>query len=175
MKRGPVDLAQCFIQPILVNGAVLGEATLDQIKAAAAEVVAGCAFRPSSGGIAHNIGMPSPRAPSPSFPYLSVVTNSNPDIGGDGNVAVIVGKYQPSVTCRGLIPHWDSCISVLCRMPAGQEELIMGPPSDPRHQVGLPVFISTGEFFSPFVQLQFGRFGGEEMFGLMDDGGGMDR
>ena len=37
----------------------MGEITLNQIKAAAADVLNTCAFSPSRGGLAKNIGMPS--------------------------------------------------------------------------------------------------------------------
>ncbi|KAL8828435.1 MAG: hypothetical protein Q9191_002593 [Dirinaria sp. TL-2023a] len=112
------NTAHCYVQPVLVLGAISGEATLDQVKAAAARIVAQCAFRPSTGGIAYNIG-------------------------GDDNIAVIVGKYKPTVTCRGLIPEWETCIGILHQMPAGFDELVFGPPTDPRHDVGLPIAISS--------------------------------
>ena len=30
-------------------------------------------------------------------------------------------------------------------MPAGHEQLVFGPPTDPRHNVGLPIAIASGE------------------------------
>ena len=60
-----VDSAHCFVQLVLIDGDIAGEATLDQVRVAAARIVAKCAFRPSSGGIARDIGMPT----LPSIPF----------------------------------------------------------------------------------------------------------
>lgn len=54
------DSAHCFVQPVLVGGATSGKVSLDQIRDAASEIVSRCAFRPSSGGVAENIGTSLP-------------------------------------------------------------------------------------------------------------------
>lgn len=64
--------------------------------------------------------------------------------GGDGNVAVIVAKFKPQVTCRGLIPDWFSCNAILYKMDASLDLHFFGPPSDPRTQIGLPATIIAG-------------------------------
>ena len=65
-------------------------------------------------------------------------------VGGDGNVAVVVAKFKPQVTCRGVIPEWFSCNAILYKMEAGLDLHFFGPQSDPRTQVGLPAVIIAG-------------------------------
>lgn len=53
----PVDEALCYLQPVILNGATFGSATLRQIRDAASELVLKCASRLEQGGIATNVGM----------------------------------------------------------------------------------------------------------------------
>ena len=129
------DSALCFIQPVLVPGRTSGTVTLNQVKAAASRIVDECVFSPSSGGIAMDIGR------------LSSSLKNRSDLnrtGGDGNVAVVVAKFKPQVTCRGVIPDWFSCNAILYKMDASLDLHYFGPPSDPRTQVGLPATIIAG-------------------------------
>ena len=52
-----VDEALCYLQPVLINGAEFGYATLRQIRNAASELVLQCASSAEQGGIATNVGM----------------------------------------------------------------------------------------------------------------------
>ena len=66
-------------------------------------------------------------------------------VGGDNNIGITVGKYHPSVTCRGTLPGWHSCVLILFGMDADREEKVFGPLSDPGVDVGLPATLSGGK------------------------------
>lgn len=51
------DEALCYLQPVLLNGAEFGSATLTQMREAASDLVLQCASRAEQGGIANNLGM----------------------------------------------------------------------------------------------------------------------
>lgn len=70
---------------------------------------------------------------------------------GNENVAVILGKYEPSVTCRGTIKYWISCNTILYSMKATHDQVVFGPMSDPRTEVALPAIISAGKFSQEFI------------------------
>ena len=132
-----LDSAHCFIQPILVNSAVFGRVSLNQVKAAATRILDECAFDPGYGGIAKNIGVMYRQNTCSDY-------TDTESVGGDGNVAVVLSKFEPSVTCRGLNPDWFSCNAIMYKMDASNEPLYFGPLSDPRSQVGLPALITAG-------------------------------
>lgn len=52
-----LDLALCYLQPVLLNGAEFGSASLSQIRDAASDLLLSCASRAEQGGIANNLGM----------------------------------------------------------------------------------------------------------------------
>lgn len=64
---------------------------------------------------------------------------------GDKNLALILGKYDGAVECRGTFTEWKSCTNVMADMPASTETLVFGPPEDPGAQVLLPHFIQSGK------------------------------
>ena len=67
--------------------------------------------------------------------------------GGDNNLAVILGIYQPNVQCRGTFgPEWSSCRDVLGDMPASKTRLKFGPRNVPGVQQGLPVAVESCEW-----------------------------
>ncbi|CAD6587744.1 MAG: hypothetical protein ASARMPRED_003241 [Alectoria sarmentosa] len=108
------DEALCYLQPVLLNGAEFGSASLSQIRDAASDLVLRCASSMEQGGIATNIG-------------------------GDDNFALILGIYKPEVECRGRFPSsWKSCTNILGQMPASTETLVFGPEEDPNAQVLVP-------------------------------------
>ena len=51
------DEALCYIEPVLVNGADIGSASLSQIRDAASDLLLKCASSAEQGGIATNLGM----------------------------------------------------------------------------------------------------------------------
>lgn len=65
-------------------------------------------------------------------------------LGGDNNLVVVLGIYEPNVQCRGVFgSEWTSCRDVLGDMPTGKRMLIFGPRSAPEVQQGLPVLIDS--------------------------------
>ncbi|KAF6236258.1 hypothetical protein HO173_005889 [Letharia columbiana] len=117
------DRALCFFQATLVSDdARTALASLGQIRRAASALILQCAAGGESrGGVARNIG-------------------------GDNNLAVVLGIYEPKVRCRGAFgPEWTSCRDVLGDMPAGVARLIFGPRSAPETQQGLPMYIDSSD------------------------------
>ncbi|KAL9127270.1 MAG: hypothetical protein Q9175_007774, partial [Cornicularia normoerica] len=115
------DRALCFFQVVIVDDEIkTARASLSQIRRAAAALILQCAAGAESrGGIASNIG-------------------------GDNNLAVLLGTYQPTVQCRGTFgPEWSSCRDILGDIPAGKTPLIFGPRSAPEVQQGLPLYIDS--------------------------------
>ena len=51
------DEALCYLQPILLNGAEFGSATLSQLREAASDLLLSCASRARQGGIATHFSM----------------------------------------------------------------------------------------------------------------------
>ena len=51
------DEALCYLQPVLLNGAEFGSASLSQLRDAASELLLRCASSMEQGGMATNIGV----------------------------------------------------------------------------------------------------------------------
>ena len=51
------DQALCYVQPVLLNGAEFGSATLSQFREASSDLLLNCASRARQGGIATHFGM----------------------------------------------------------------------------------------------------------------------
>lgn len=52
-----LDEALCYLQPVLLNSAEFGSATLTQVRDAASDLLLKCASSAEQGGIANNLGM----------------------------------------------------------------------------------------------------------------------
>ena len=84
--------------------------------------------------------------------------------GGDNNLAVILGIYQPNVQCRGTFgPEWSSCRDVLGDMPASKTRLKFGPRNVPGVQQGLPVAVESCEWVVCGVLRLYMRLGSLHM------------
>lgn len=68
----------------------------------------------------------------------------NPPLGGDGNVELVLGSYQPSVICSSTLPSWRSCDAVITGMDADHQEQVFGEASNPYTQVSLPHEVYAG-------------------------------
>ena len=64
--------------------------------------------------------------------------------GGDDNLGVIIGTYEPEVQCMGTHVGWQSCLEILSGMPATTETKIFGFEGQPGVQEVLPVDIISG-------------------------------
>ena len=63
--------------------------------------------------------------------------------GGDNNLGVIVGTYQPDVQCMAtLTTSAQSCLDILADMPATTNPTVFGE-GDPRAQEALPIAIAS--------------------------------
>ncbi|KAM0804547.1 hypothetical protein BDR22DRAFT_605878 [Usnea florida] len=117
------DRGLCFFQVVLVDEQKrTARASLGQVRRAASALILQCAAGTESvGGMAKNIG-------------------------GDNNLAVVLGIYQPNVQCRGTFgPEWSSCRDVLGDMPVSKTRLTFGPRNVPGVQQGLPVAIESSD------------------------------
>lgn len=63
--------------------------------------------------------------------------------GGDNNLAIVLGTYEPSIRCQGTIVKKVYCPAILWDMPAGNERQLFHPDTDPRRQVSLPIVIKS--------------------------------
>lgn len=120
--RSMGDKALCYVQPVLLNGAPSAKASLNQIRNTAAAIRHTCAPGGKlQGGIATNIG-------------------------GDNNLAVILGAYHPpsEIQCGGTFMPRLSCEDVLEDMPATTDKETFGPPTDPTAKVWLPQAVESG-------------------------------
>ncbi len=74
--------------------------------------------------------------------------------GGDNNLYVAIGKYQPRVRCDQSsipAPPWKSCHHIWGDMQTEQERQIFGRGSDPTIQVALPIKMKASKY-SPVRQ-----------------------
>ena len=114
------------------------------MRQAANALILQCAANSDSrGGIAHSIGE---KFCSKSAVFLvDFEFWINGGAGGDNQLSVVLGVYEPDVQCRGTIDssEWGSCRDILVDMPAGQHETKFGPGSDPSVQVPLPFHIDS--------------------------------
>ncbi|MCJ1451984.1 hypothetical protein MMC28_002324 [Mycoblastus sanguinarius] len=107
----------CFLQIVLVPGALSGDASLTQIGQAGYTLLRECVIKRGLGGIAAKTG-------------------------GDNNLNVVIASYRPTVRCDRTStagPPWESCIKVFAAMNADRAPLVFGDPQDPRVQVPLPL------------------------------------
>lgn len=108
------DRGLCYFQAVLIGDHTTAEATLSMLRRAATALVLQCAASVTSqGGIATQIG-------------------------GDNNLAVVLGTYRLPVTCRGTFTSWESCRHVLYDMPADKVQQVFGPRGDPAVTEDLP-------------------------------------
>ena len=128
--------ATCYIQVILQGDAASGTVSMSEIDHAASELWSRCAFRENAGGIATNIGS-SPIHSGFSILILEIA-------GGDGNLAVVMGTYQPSIRCRGDLPGWRSCPPIVHSMEATQQSKLFSLPPNPARDETLPCIIRSG-------------------------------
>lgn len=69
--------------------------------------------------------------------------------GGDNNLGVIVGTYQPDVQCMAALPtSARSCLDILADMPATTDIRIFGEEGDPGAQEILPLNIASSTVIS---------------------------
>lgn len=113
------DKALCYFQAVLIGDHTTAQASLNMLRRSAAALVVQCATSVvSQGGIATNIG-------------------------GDNNLAVILGTYHRPVSCRGALPTWESCKDILFDMPANKLPQVFGSPGDPTVTEDLPYRIES--------------------------------
>ncbi|CAF9941111.1 hypothetical protein IMSHALPRED_002431 [Imshaugia aleurites] len=114
------DRALCYIQATLIGDHRTAQASTNMLRQAGAALVLRCATNTvSQGGIAT-------------------------EIGGDGNLAAVLGTYHMPVSCRGTLASWHSCRSVLFDMSADSSPQVFGPSSDPAVTQDLPFrFVSS--------------------------------
>ncbi len=86
-------------------------------------------------------------------PIFLAVLNVLACTGGDGGLDLIMGTYQPSITCRGALPSWRNCAAVLYGMQASTHIQVFGDREDPGSEVVLPAIISAGKKFIPNLLL----------------------
>ena len=67
-------------------------------------------------------------------------------LGGEDNIGIVLGTYEPSLRCRGTILAWESCPAVVYGMEASTKSEVFGLASDPRSEVVLPAKVDAGEF-----------------------------
>jgi len=86
-------------------------------------------------------------------PIFLAVLNLLVCIAGDGKLDLIMGTYQPSITCRGALPSWRNCAAVLYGMQASTQNQVFGDREDPDSEVVLPAMISAGKKVIPNLLL----------------------
>ena len=150
------DKGLCYVQAVLIGDHTTGKATLSMLRRAATALVLQCATSLiSQGGIATNIGRSDAR------PIVRRLVQGHTlicipwltPVGGDNNLAMILGTYQMPVSCRGALPSWDSCRDILYDMPADKVPRVFGPGSDPAVTEDLPYSIDSSEFTAPLFHI----------------------
>ena len=70
--------------------------------------------------------------------------------GGDDNLGIIVGTYQPDVQCMAAIPmrSTKSCLDILADMPATTDTKIFGEEGQAGVQEVLPLEYQSGTVIS---------------------------
>lgn len=149
------DRGLCYVQAILIGDHTTAKASLNMLRRAAAALVVQCATSVvSQGGIATNIGKSEARLIANNLlqahiliciPWLTLV-------GGDNNLAIILGAYEMPVTCRGTLATWESCRDVLYDMPADKVRRVFGPGSDPAVTEDLPYNIDSCMCIDPLLR-----------------------
>ena len=72
------------------------------------------------------------------------------NVGGDNNLAVVLGTYQLPVICRRSLTSWGSCRDILYDMPANEERQVFGARSDPAVTEDLPWKIESCKCLGPY-------------------------
>ncbi|KAL9068027.1 MAG: hypothetical protein Q9161_006472 [Pseudevernia consocians] len=114
------DKALCYFQPIISNTAQTGHLSLNEMRDAAVTLLRQCGAAKSEGGLAINIG-------------------------GDGNIALVMSVYKPQVLCRGSFTSDASCRDIIYGMPASSITQVFGPQSDPAASVNIPHVLDSGD------------------------------
>jgi len=145
------DDGVCFLQPGLVEGAVLGHARATDIAQAGAQVLQSCIIERGKGGRAYNLGKPKKRiflveqSVLQPFRFSSRIIDAI-STGGDNKVQVEMGSYKPNVKCDpGSTPGppWSSCVVLFSMMRANRRSRIFGSHDQEEVEVGLPFILET--------------------------------
>ncbi len=148
------DNASCYVQPVLMDGAPAAKASANQVYNAAAMIQNRCfSGGKLQGGMATKIGKRKTlccetNASSLCFArtlYQTSEIDSLHWLGGDNNLAVIMGAYtSPSaIRCYGSVSR-VSCGDILETMPATTEMETFGPHPASSVMVSLPQnFVSS--------------------------------
>ncbi len=153
--RAMGDEASCYVQPVLKDGATSAKASLNHIRNAAAMIRNRCfSGGKLQGGMATNIGKMEilcwvATASSLCFARTLYQTSEIDPLrwlGGDNNLAVIMGSYKsPSaIRCGQRITFPDACQDILEDMPATTKMEIFGPPHTMSATVSVPQEFSSG-------------------------------
>ena len=65
--------------------------------------------------------------------------------GGDNNIAVVMGVFEPKIQCRGNFDTSLSCKDILAEMPATTELEVFGPHDTPFVKEILPQEVASGK------------------------------
>lgn len=155
------DRGLCYVQTVLIGDHKTGTASLNMLRRVAAGLILQCATSVvSQGGIATNIGECEFRLTRNGLfqgPLLMCIVWLA-RLGGDNNLAVILGTYQIPVACRGTLRSWESCRDILYDIPADKIPRVFGPRGDPGVVENLPYNIGSGTSIAPFdFQLTFSK------------------
>lgn len=75
----------------------------------------------------------------------SILNDVKNNLGGDNNLAVVLGIFRPQVRCAGSLHGRSSCGHVLADMPASTALEVFGPPDAPHVKEKLPQEVVSGE------------------------------
>lgn len=75
-------------------------------------------------------------------------------VGGDNNIAVVLGIYQLPVSCRGKIAHWEACREILWGMRADNVPRAFGPRSDPDVTEPLPHSVDSSKYLTSHLEIK---------------------
>lgn len=157
------DRGLCYIQAVLIGDHTTAKASLNMLRRAASSLLLQCVTSVTSqGGIATNIGKSAVKVIGNGLfqsPMLICVPWLTP-VGGDNNLAVVMGTYQRPVSCRGSLPFWDSCRDIIYDMPADKVSRVFGPHGDPSVTEELPYHIDSCKSTSSLdFQLAWAKWG----------------
>ena len=142
------DRGLCYVQTLLIGDHTTAKASISMLRRAASSLLLQCVTSVTSqGGIATNIGKSAVKVIGNGLfqrRMLTCVPWLTP-VGGDNNLAVVLGTYQQPVSCRGSLLTWDSCRDIIYDMPADKVSRIFGPHSDPSVTEELPYHIDSGK------------------------------
>ncbi|KAF6223370.1 hypothetical protein HO133_000212 [Letharia lupina] len=78
--------------------------------------------------------------PTSTFPLPYIIMG-----GGDNNIAVVMGVFEPKIQCRGNFDTSLSCKDILAEMPATTELEVFGPHDTPFVKEILPQEVASGD------------------------------